>query len=159
MLKLKEICAKAVNKLAHDMVDAKIVEYKETLLIKIRETAEQGSFYYVVNRFGCPDGHWLEIKEWLESLGFAVVWKVPDFTATIQWDDVSIAEIEMVTKPKPAVTTLDKVSRIEFGWNYDTTRYDFVCSCCNEHSEYTSNYCPHCGAKTYVPNGGKRRDY
>ena len=158
MLKLKEICAKAVNKLAHEAKDAKVVEYKEKLLIKIRETAEQGYFHYDVNCFGCPDSCWKEISEWLISLGF-VIYEHMNFTATIKWDDVSIAEIEMKTKPKPAVTTFDKVSRIEFGWNYDTTRYDFVCSCCNEHSEYTSNYCPHCGAKMYVPNGGKRRDY
>ena len=156
MLKLKEICAKAVNKLAHDMVDAKIVEYKENLLIKIRETAEQGSFYYVVNRFGCPDGHWLEIKEWLESLGFAVVWKVPDFTATIQWDDVSIAEIEMITKPKPA--TIKFVEPI-YAWGYIPQTHDFMCHHCNKTSEYTTNYCPNCGVRMCVPEGGKERKY
>ena len=158
MLKLKEICAKAVNKLAHDVVESKTVEQKEKILIKIRETAENGKFECFVDCFHCDN--WKEIKLWLVAMGFVVGNTVTGMMALIKWDDISIAGIEMVTEPKPAtVTYVEKKSRIEFAWNYDTTEYDFVCSCCNEHSEYTSNYCPNCGAKTYVPNGGEKRNY
>lgn len=158
MSKIKEILAKAANKMAHNARDEQFEDYKEQLVERITKTANDGEFSLPVNTYSAR-GRWAELKQWLESLGFVVGWNANNLMAVIKWDDISIAEIEMKTKPKPVVTTFDKVSRIEFGWNYDTTRYDFVCSYCNEHSEYTSNYCPHCGAKMYVPNGGKRRDY
>lgn len=159
MSKIKEILAPAANKMAHKAKDNWFEEYKERLMEKIINAANNGEFDLKINTLSCR-GNWGKVKDWLEGLGFRVEWRVEDIFPTIKWDDVSIAEIEMVTEPKPAtVTYAEKLSKIEFGWNYDTTRYDFVCSCCNEHSEYTSNYCPHCGAKMYVPNGGKRRDY
>ena len=130
---------------------------------RLREIAANGS-----KQADFDKGHFShedEIITWLRSLGFKVT--AGTYKYYITWpEEEDIIErlrnetFKILTQPKPAtVTHVEKLSKIEFGWNYDTTRYDFVCSCCNEHSEYTSNYCPHCGAKTYVPNGGKRRDY
>lgn len=158
MSKIKEIFAVAANKMAHNARDKQFDDYKERLVERITKAANDGEFSLQVNTYSAR-GRWAELKQWLENLGFVVGWNANNLMAVIKWDDVSITKIEMVTEPKPAVTTLNKISRIEFGWDYDGNRYDFVCSCCHEHSEYTSNYCPHCGAKTYVPNGGKRRDY
>ena len=159
MSKTKEIFAVDANRMANNARDKQFDDYKEQLVGRISKAAHDGEFSLHVNTYSAH-GRWAELKQWLESLGFVVGWNANNLMAVIKWDDVSIAEIEMITKPKLAtVTYVEKPSRIEFGWNYDTNRYDFVCSCCDEHSEYTSNYCPHCGAKTYVPNGGKRRDY
>ena len=130
---------------------------------RLREIAANGS-----KQADFDKGHFShedEIITWLRSLGFKVT--AGTYKYYITWpEEEDIIErlrnetFKILTQPKPVtVTHVEKLSKIEFGWNYDTTRYDFVCSCCNEHSEYTSNYCPHCGAKTYVPNGGKRRDY
>ena len=129
---------------------------------RLREIAANGS-----KQADFDKGHFShedEIITWLRSLGFKIT--AGTYKYYITWPEEDAIEklrkevFKILTQPKPAtVTYVEKLSKIEFGWNYDTTRYDFVCSCCNEHSEYTSNYCPHCGAKMYVPNGGKRRDY
>ena len=34
-----------------------------------------------------------------------------------------------------------------YTWTFDPHPYDYVCSCCNGHSEYKTKYCPNCGAK------------
>lgn len=151
-MKMKEVTATAANKMAHKASDEKLKDYKERLAERITKAANNGEFSLHVNaHFFC--GRWVELKQWLESFGFVVGWNTNNLMAIIKWDDISIAKIDIMTEPKPAV------SRFEFGWRYDTTKFDFVCSYCGKHSEYSSNYCPNCGVKTYVPNGEKERKY
>lgn len=151
MSKIKEIFAMAANKMAHNVRDEQFEDYKEQLVERINKAANEGEFCLHVNTFSAK-GRWEELKSWLENLGFVVGWNSNNLMAVVKWDDNSIAKKTMITE-------FTRASHIEFGWDYDANRYDFVCRCCHEHSEYTSNYCPHCGAKTYVPDGGKRRDY
>ena len=37
-----------------------------------------------------------------------------------------------------------------YKWVFDPLPYDYVCSCCGEHSEYKTKYCPNCGAKMII---------
>jgi hypothetical protein len=151
MNKIREIFATVANKMAHNARDEEFQIYKKQLMERVNTAANEGEFCLHVNTFSAK-GHWGELKSWLESLGFTVGWNAGNIMAVVKWDDDSIAKQTMATNPARA-------DSIKFGWHYDTTRYDFVCSCCHEHSEYTSDYCPHCGAKTFVPDGSKRRDY
>ena len=150
MSKIKEILAVAANKKSHEAKNKWLEEYKEALMKRIINAASNGEFYLMVNSLSCH-GNWGQVKTWLESLGFQVEWSVRDMFPTVKWDDASIAKIEMATEPKPAtVTYVEKLSRIEFGWRFDPHSYDYVCTCCNEHSEYKTKYCPNCGAKMIV---------
>lgn len=147
MSKIKEIFAVAANKIANNARDKQFEEYKGQLVESITKAANNGEFLLRVN-ISSSRGRWAELKQWLESLGFVVGWNSYNITAVIKWDDTSIVEIEQMTKPKPAtVTYVEKLSKIEFGWVFDPHPYDYVCSCCNEHSEYKTKYCPNCGAK------------
>ena len=155
---MREVTPQELQKLNDKSIKAE----KKIFRRRLREIAAGGR-----NEADFDKGHFVhedEIIAWLRSLGFKVT--AGTYKYYITWPEEDVIErfrkeaFKILTQPKPAtVTCVEKLSKIEFGWNYDTTRYDFVCSCCNEHSEYTSNYCPHCGAKMYVPNGGKRRDY
>lgn len=150
MSKIKEIFAVAANKIANNARDKQFEDYKEQLVERITKAANDGEFSLHVNTYSAH-GRWTELKQWLESLGFVVGWNANNLMAVIKWDDVSIAEIEMVTKPKPAtVTYVEKLSKIEFGWVFDPHPYDYICSCCGKHSEYKTKYCPNCGAKMIV---------
>ena len=152
-MKIKEILATTANKMAHKAMDNQFEDYKQQLIERITESANEGKFSLDVNTRSFS-GAWGRLKQWLESLGFVVVgWKAHNWIATIEWDDLYIAKIDMMTEPKPVV------SRIEFGWKYDPAQCDFVCSGCDKHSEYTTDYCPNCGVKTYVPVGEKQRKY
>lgn len=151
-MKIKEILATTANEIAHNARDKQFEDYKQQLAERITKSANDGQFSLHVNTYSCPGG-WSGLKQWLESLGFVVDWNSRNLMATIKWDDLSIAKIDMMTEPKPAV------SRIEFGWKYDPAQCDFVCSGCGKHSEYTTDYCSNCGVKTYVPAGEKWRKY
>lgn len=150
MSKIKEILATAANRIAHNVRDEQFEDYKERLIERINKAANDGEFSLPVNTYSAH-GRWAELKQWLESLGFVVGWNANNLMAVIKWDDVSIAEIEMVTEPKPAtVIYVEKLNKIEFGWRFDPHPYDYVCTCCSEHSEYKTKYCPNCGAKMIV---------
>ena len=37
-----------------------------------------------------------------------------------------------------------------YEWRIDREQWDYGCSCCNEHSEYQTKFCPNCGAKMHI---------
>ena len=152
-MKIKEILATTANKMAHKSHDNALEDYKAKVMVRIDEAIKDGRFDCLISQLSCPTGCWKEIMDWLRDLEYVVDWKCGSPFANVKWDDLSVIKIGMMTEPKPAV------SRIEFGWKYDPAQCDFVCSGCGKHSEYTTDYCPNCGVKTYVPVGEKQRKY
>ena len=151
MSKIKEIFAVAANKMANNARDKQFDDYKEQLVERIAKAANDGEFSLHVNTYSAH-GRWAELKQWLESLGFVVGWNANNLMTVIKWDDVSIAEIEMVTKPKPATVEHygPTPAGVSYAWEFDPHPYDYVCFHCKEHSEYKTKYCPNCGAKMIV---------
>jgi hypothetical protein len=37
-----------------------------------------------------------------------------------------------------------------YHWKDDPIQWDYICSCCDEHSEYRTKFCPNCGAKMQI---------
>lgn len=37
-----------------------------------------------------------------------------------------------------------------YHWKNDPIQWDYICSCCDEHSEYKTKFCPNCGAKMHI---------
>lgn len=159
-MKIKEILATTANKMAHNARDNQFEDYKQQLIERIIKTANDGQFSLHVNTYSCPGG-WGGLKQWLESLGFVVGWNSRNLMATIRWDDLSIAEIDMMTEPKPATTKCygTTPAGVSYAWEFDENSYDFVCAHCDGHSEYTTDYCPNCGAKMHLRIGDRRRNY
>ena len=153
-MKIKEILATTANKMAHKAKDEMFIEIKERILSQIDRVSKTGRFntYLTIGDYS-DCSNWAVIECWLKELGYRFEYISTHKGMMVYWDDLPIAKINMVTEPKSAV------SRIEFGWKYDPTQYDFICSGCGKHSEYTTDYCPHCGVKTYVPVGEKWRKY
>lgn len=103
------------------------------------------------------------IKPWLESLGFQVKNKGWGSWYKITWPEEEniierlcreCAPILNSTLPEAARDAVNKLTFIKkevFGeWIFDPHPYDYVCLCCNEHSEYKTKFCPNCGAKMHI---------
>ena len=139
MSKVKEIFGKTANELAHKTVEKAFKEHQKQFMIRIKEIAEQGVFSANFSAHEYAED-WERLSEWLRSLGFYVTRPVNGCVIWVKWDDNSLAKNTMTTE-------LTKTSHIEFEWIFDPHPYDYVCSCCKEHSEYKTKYCPNCGAK------------
>lgn len=50
----------------------------------------------------------------------------------------TIYGLEEKTEPAPTQ---------EAHWEFDDESYEYICTRCREHSEYSTPYCPQCGAK------------
>ena len=97
------------------------------------------------------------IKPWLESLGFQVKKNGWGSWYKITWPEeqktcqifFGLSPLNTLTKSTPTKFTWSvKIDREELGtWIFDPHPYDYVCSECGKHSEYTSPYCPNCGKK------------
>ena len=72
------------------------------------------------------------IADWLKSLGFTVKQVNPI------WCEVTWPEEDVLGE-----------------WIFNSHTYDYVCSECGKHSEYTSPYCPNCGKKLNPTEGRK----
>lgn len=115
-----------------------------------------------------PDNYCLgeRIQPWLEGLGFKIK-QVNPFWCEVTWpEEEDIIErlhrecmpILNSSLPNAARRAIDglKVKREELGtWIFDSQAYDYVCSECGKHSEYTSPYCPNCGKKLKPIEGRK----
>ena len=89
---------------------------------RLRKIAAGGSkeATYKADDYCCGE----QIKPWLESLGFQVKSFGWGSHYKITWPEEKLGE-----------------------WIFDPHPYDYVCSECGKHSEYTSPYCPNCGKK------------
>lgn len=121
---------------------------------RLRKIAAGGSkeATYKADDYCCGE----QIKPWLESLGFQVKNNGWGSWYKITWpEEEDIIErlrsktFKILTQPTLAKFTWHvKVDREELGtWIFDPHPYDYVCSECGKHSEYTSPYCPNCGKK------------
>lgn len=97
MSKIKEIFATAANKIAHNTRDKQFEEFKEQLVERINEAANEGKFCLYVKTFSV-EGRWEELELWLKSVGFIVIWNSSSLMAVIKWDDKSIAKNTMTTE-------------------------------------------------------------
>ena len=155
---MKEITPKELQKLNDK-------SWKETQKIfrrRLREIAKGGEnkAKYKHSDYCMGD----RIKPWLESLGFKVKEIGPSWCEITWPEEVDLIErlrsetFKILTQPMPAKVTwgLHLVrSEEEQEWIYNPTRYDYACSGCGKHAEYTSPYCPNCGKKMKPLEGRK----
>ena len=100
------------------------------------------------------------IKGWLRSLGFTckdIGW---GGWVEITWpESLTEKEVVVLTKPARGKTYCHPMSKpVQDGkpawylhhWTKCPTQWDYICSCCNEHSEYATKFCPNCGAKMHL---------
>ena len=160
-MKIKEILATTANKMAHKSHDNALEDYKAKVMARIDEVIKNGMFECAISQLSCPDGCWKEIREWLGDLGYVVDWKCGSSFADVKWDDLSVIKTDMMTEPKPATTKYygTTPAGVSYAWDFDENSYDFVCAHCDGHSEYTTDYCPNCGAKMHLRIGDRRRSY
>lgn len=129
---------------------------------RLREIAADGKNEADFNKghFACED----KIITWLRYLGFKVT--SGTYKYYITWPEeedvferLRSESFKILTKPTPCnVTGGLKVKQEELGfWYFDPHVYDHVCSECGKHSEYTTNYCSHCGKKL-KPTEGRNYD-
>lgn len=92
--------------------------------------------------------HETEIIAWLRSLGFTVESGIGKYYIT--WpESVLPAHFKRTQYAHPDSKPVreGKPKWYLHHWTKDIDSWDYVCSCCNEHSEYETSFCPNCGAK------------
>jgi hypothetical protein len=137
---MKEISPKELQKLN----DKSFKDTQKIFRRRLRKIAASGSkeATYKENEYCCGE----LIKPWLESLGFQVKNIGWGSWYKITWpeEEDTLKRLRVPVK----FTWHVKVDREELGtWIFDPHPYDYVCSECGKHSEYTSPYCPNCGKK------------
>ena len=110
------------------------------------------------------------IQPWLEGLGFKVKQVNPIWSEVTWPEEEDLIErlrsetFKILTQPMPAKVHYaigwlnsenKKKMAIAGEWIFDSQTYDYVCSECGKHSEYTSPYCPNCGKKLKPIEGRK----
>lgn len=135
---------------------------------RLREIAAGGEnkAKYNPDDYCCGD----RIADWLKSFGFTVK-QVNPIWCEITWpEEEDILErfrgetFKILTQPMPAkvhyaigwLRSEEKKKAMASGeWTFDSHTYDYACSECGKHSEYTSPYCPNCGKKLKPLEGRK----
>ena len=146
---MKEITPKELQKLN----DKSFKKTQKIFRRRLREIAADGhsKARYKPDDYCCGE----RIADWLESLGFTVK-QINPIWCEVTWPDeednleqLRDRAFKILTKPVPCKLTWGvKIEREELGtWTFDSHVYDYVCSECGKHSEYTTHYCPHCGKK------------
>lgn len=160
---MKEISPKELQKLN----DKSFKNTQKIFRRRLRKIAAGGSkeATYKAEDYCCGE----LIKPWLESLGFQVKSNGWGSWYKITWpeeEDIierlcrECAPILNSTLPEAA---RDAVNRLTFTkkevlgeWIFDSHTYDYVCSVCDKHAEYVSDYCPNCGKKMATLLDGNR---
>lgn len=156
---MKEITPKELQKIN----DKSFKNTQKIFRRRLREIAADGhnKASYKPDDYCCGD----RIADWLKSLGFTVK-QVNPIWCEVTWPEeedvlkqLRDRAFEILTKPVPySLIRGIKIERKEPGtWIFDQHRYDYVCSECGKHSEYTSPYCPNCG-KELKPIEGMKYD-
>lgn len=150
---MREVTPKELQKLN----DKSFKETQKYFRRRLREVAAGGDkeVTYNPNNYACDD----QIKPWLEGLGFTVKQTNP-LWCKITWpESLTEKEVILLTKPVAAKTYCHPASKpVQDGkpawylhhWTKCPTQWDYICSCCNEHSEYATKFCPNCGAKMHL---------
>lgn len=123
---MKEISPKELQKIN----DKSFKKTQKIFRSSLREIAADGEkkAKYKPDNYCCGD----RIADWLRSLGFTVKQINPIWCEIIWPEENNLGE-----------------------WIFDPHSYDYVCSECSKHSEYTSPYCPNCGKKLKPLEGRK----
>ena len=161
---MKEISPKELQKLN----DKSFKNTQKVFRRRLREIAAGGEnkAKYKPDDYCCGD----RIADWLKSLGFTVK-QVNPIWCEVTWPkEEDILErlrsetFKILTQPMPAkvhyaigwLHSEEKKKAVASGdWTFDQHCYDYVCSECGKHSEYTSPYCPNCGKKLKPLEGRK----
>ena len=149
---MREVTPKEVQKINNK-------SFKNTQQIfrrRLREIAAGGEkkARYNPANYCCGD----RIADWLKSLGFTVK-QVNPIWCEIPWpEEEDILEklhketAKILAQPKKFTWSVH-VERQEGTWKRDYEQFDYVCSECEKHAEYVSEYCPNCGKKMKVKKG------
>ena len=150
---MREISPKELQKLN----DKSFKETQRIFRRRLREIAAGGRTEadFDKGHFCCED----KIIVWLRSLGFKVTAGTYKYYITWPEEEDIIEKLrsetfKILTRPMPAkVHYAIGWLNAEYGtWSKDMARYDYVCSKCGKHAEYTSDYCPNCGKKMKPTN-------
>ena len=150
---MKEVAPKELQKLN----DKSFKNTQKIFRRRLREIAAGGAneATYKANEYCCGD----RIKPWLESLGFKVrdkgcgtwyeiTWPEEDIIERLRRECAPILNSSLPDAARRAIGGLTFTKKETLGeWIFDPHPYDYVCSECGKHSEYTSPYCPNCGKK------------
>jgi hypothetical protein len=129
---------------------------------RLRDIAADGNneATYKANEYCCGE----QIKPWLESLGFQVRDKGWGSWYEITWPEEEDA-LEKLRKEVNDIWSRRIPTKFTWGvkvereeeqeWRFDPHPYDYVCSGCGKHAEYTTPYCPNCGKKMKPLEGRK----
>jgi hypothetical protein len=111
---------------------------------RLREIAAGGEkkTRYNPANYCCGD----RIADWLKSLGFTVKQVNPI------WCEITWPEEEDILERLRRETA----ERPEGIWRSDYEQFDYVCSECEKHAEYVSDYCPNCGKRMKVKKGDNK---
>ena len=102
------------------------------------------------------------IKGWLRDLGFTckeIGWG--------SWVEVTWKDSELLDPRKIWSMLVQKGDRKQshpdadclksgnpawylYNWKDDPIQFDYICTCCKEHNEYKTKFCPNCGAKMRI---------
>ena len=157
---MREVTPKELQKLN----DKSFKNTQKIFRRRLREIAADGEnkAKYKPDNYCCGD----RIEGWLKSLGFTVkqvnpIWceitwpEEEDILERLRRECMPILNSSLPDAARRAIDGL-KVKQEELGtWIFDSHTYDYVCSECGKHSEYTSPYCPNCGKKMKPLEGRK----
>ena len=152
---MKEITPKELQKLNSK-------SFKSTQKIfrrRLREIAAGGEnkAKYKPDDYCCGD----RIADWLKSLGFTVK-QVNPIWCEITWPETEAPDKKKVwhmmvqkgdrkqSHPDADCLKNGKPAWYIYEWKKDSIQFDYICTCCNEHSEYHTKFCPNCGARMLV---------
>ena len=161
---MKEISPKKLQKIN----DKSFKDTQKIFRRRLREIAADGEkkARYKPEDYCCGE----RIEGWLKSLGFTVkqinpIWyeitwpEEEDICEKLRREGIKILTQPTLAKVHYAIGWLNseekKIAAMMGEWIFDPHCYDYVCSECGKHSEYTSPYCPYCGKKLKPIEGGQ----
>lgn len=114
---------------------------------RLREIAASGQKVakYKADEYCCGE----QIRGWLEGLGFKCV-DTEDGWTEITWSWADPPKRTQYCHPDSKPIKDGKPAWYYYHWTKDPVQWDYVCSCCNEHSEYETKFCPNCGARMLI---------
>jgi DNA-directed RNA polymerase subunit RPC12/RpoP len=144
--------------------------FKDTQKIfrrRLREIAAGGEkkARYNPANYCCGD----RIADWLKSLGFTVkeinpIWseitwpeeEEEDILERLRRECMPILNSSLPDAARRAIDGLKVKQDVRGTWKFEPFSYDYVCSECEKHAEYVSDYCPNCGKRMKVKKGDNK---
>lgn len=139
--------------------------FKDTQKIfrrRLREIAANGDNTAKYNEKDYCAGD--RIADWLRSLGFTVK-QINPICCEITWPEEEGVREKLRKEvndiwsrrgdkkqchPEADCLKSGKPAWYLYHWKNDSVQWDYICSCCNEHSKHKTKFCPNCGAKMHM---------